>query len=169
MNEQRLIVILLGKACVGKTTAEKQLISELGYDPVSITTTRDKRSDDPEYYSFVTKEEFKDLNFDYVISVNNEYGYRISESGFQVVSFISPYLVNGFLESVQNDDVRVIVVEITANKKDLEDCLKERNMSDQTFREEASTNGKCRVDFSIDRNEIFNQIQALTENHKLGT
>jgi len=159
----KMLIVLLGEACVGKTTTENRLIKELGYVPVEIITTRPRREDDPYHYSFVSDKEFDNKEFNFVISPAYRYGYIVPNDELSVVSFISPKYAQSFADTLAfRADISIIVVRLTASAAKIRDCLDSRNMTDASDRAKAAEAGECGVDHVFDRDVAISSLTHLT-------
>jgi len=167
MNK-RLIIVLLGTACVGKTTTENKMVKELGFNPVYITTTRPARDDDPAHYRFVSDAEFEATKgFDFTIAPAFKYGYNITAQDLSVVSFISPVNVDEFLDVMKNKDgIEVKVIKLTASEDAMKDCMESRNMTDAYERAKAADTGMRQVDYTFNRDVALRQISNIVHEYR---
>jgi len=164
---KRLVIVLLGAACVGKTTIENKMIKELGFSPVDITTTRSARDDDPAHYRFVSDDEFEATKgFDFTIAPAFKYGYNVLVRDLSVVSFISPVNVDEFLDAMkEKDNVVVKVIKLTASEAEMKDCMESRNMADAYERAKAAYTGECQIDYTFHRDVALDNISDIISNY----
>ena len=163
---KKTLIILLGSACVGKTTIETKMINDMGCCPVTIITTRNERRDDPPHYRFVSLDAFEMLdNLDFVLQTSiSLYGYVVNDAPVSVVSLISAKDVDELIEAVSvRCNLEVVVIKINATDKEMSECFKLRNMKDTKERINESKIGSCQIDYEYHRDDAIIKIEEIVK------
>ena len=157
-NLEPLTVVLLGEACVGKSTLENRLISELGLQPYTILTTREARESDVHTYS-VSQEDIDNNDnvvFKFTTVEDTTYAY-IRPDRDAVVSFIGYKDAEHLIDDLDNK----LVIRLEADREDIEKCYKERGYNEDTIKKRLSIIEKDKEYniFTIKRDLAFQYIK----------
>lgn len=182
MKKKRIICVV-GKTCRGKDTLAKRINKEMKIPMVCSYTTRGMRDDDIEGIShyFVTDERMEEiLKTEHILAhVKKKSGVQYcatleSIQSDEVIYIIDPAGVQ-YLKDNFKDQVELIVVELWAKDKDIENRVIERGDDWQTYTqriedEKEEFDGfheRAEWDISIsammDRDSVFNMFKAYYE------
>jgi septin family protein len=166
-----MLIILVGEACVGKTTLENKLCELDGVDHVTIFTTRNRRDDDCENLVCVGDREFgllsNDLDCTFLSNEDTLYGYKTNFSpdvDINVVSFLG---IDEALNFINSSGIEYKIYKLTADNPDIYDCYKARGYSEDDIarRISISTNNDDIVDV-LHRDTAYEHIKGYIDEYK---
>lgn len=134
VKQKPIIVIITGPSCSGKTTVEKKLVSTGKVSPVTIVTSRERRSDDPRWV-ISSKDNpalpvDKECLFQMKVGNGDRYAYYAYKDRDCVVSFINGNAAKDFGDEVKKD-YYIIYVNLIAPEDELKKCMKERGYDEK--------------------------------------
>jgi guanylate kinase len=162
---EKLLIIIVGQACAGKTTVEKKLLN-VGVTPLTIITTRERREDDPDHYKYICDNEVEDeigkddTIFSFLSNEDTWYIYKAPKATVSIVSFISDKDVQPIITTLGGKGTKILTYRLTAPEEAIRQCYSDRGYGKKVISKRMEIDREISMPsiMSIDRDEIESKI-----------